>query len=112
LPGYFPDNKLVAEAIQKTKEIRDINFNIKKQEILLKREALKERGDFEFYYEKLLKISSLIKDNPNILKYIYIDKLGGNIKVIISSDKTGLPSMFGDLSESNSSVKGDIDNLR
>ncbi len=112
LPGYFPDNKLIAEAIQKTKEIRDINFNIKKQEILLKREALKERGDFDFYYEKLLKISSLIKDNPNILKYIYIDKLGGNIKVIISSDKTGLPSMFGDLSESNSSVKGDIDNLR
>jgi hypothetical protein len=35
-------------------------------------------------------MSGIIRQNPDILKYIYIDKLGGNVKVIISPDKTGI----------------------
>ena len=64
-------------------------------------------------FEKLLRISSILKNNPEILKFIYIDKMGDDIKVIISSDKTGLPAMFNDSAEGTKpAAKGDVDNLR
>jgi len=111
--GYFPDKRLYEEGLVRNKEMRDLDFNNKKQEILLKKQLFKEKSEHELYFEKLLRISTIIKDNPEILKYIYIDKLGDDIKVIISSDKTGIPAMFGDTNEANKSgVKGDIDNLR
>lgn len=113
LPGYYPDTKLYEEGLVRNKEMRDLDFSTKKQEILMKKQLLKERSEFELYLEKLTKVSSLIKDNPQILKYIYIDKMGDNIKVIISSDKTGIPAVFGEATDNNNSgVKGDIDNLR
>jgi hypothetical protein len=113
LPGYYPDTRLYQEALLKNREMRDLDFSNKKQEILMKKQLLKEKSEFELYFEKLSKVSVLIKDNPQILKYIYIDKMGDNIKVIISSDKTGIPAVFGEASDNNNSgVKGDIDNLR
>lgn len=113
LPGYYPDTKLYQEALLKNREMRDLDFSSKKQEILMKKQLLKEKSEFEFYFEKLSKVSTLIRDNPQILKYIYIDKMGDNIKVIISSDKTGIPAVFGETSDnSNPGVKGDVDNLR
>lgn len=113
LPGYYPDTRLYDEALVRNKEMRDLDFSNKKQEILMKKQLLKEKSEFELYLEKLTKVSSLIKDNPQILKYIYIDKMGDNIKVIISSDKTGIPAVFGESTDNNNSgVKGDIDNLR
>ncbi len=113
LPGYYPDLKLYEEALVRNREMIELDFNNRKQEILLKKQLLKERSEYELYLEKLTKVSVLIKDNPQILKYIYIDKMGDNIKVIISSDKTGIPMVFGDSNDvNNSGVKGDIDNLR
>ena len=39
--------------------------------------------------------------------------MGDDIKVIISSDKTGLPAMFTDSADGTKpGVKGDVDNLR
>jgi len=111
--GYFPDNKLYAEGLIQNKEMRDLDFLNRKQEIILTKKLIKERYENELYFEKLLKVSSLIKDNPEILKFIYIDKMGDDIKVIISSDKTGLPAMFSDeINRAKPGVKGDIDNLR
>ena len=78
----------------------------------MKKQLLKEKSEFELYLEKLTKVSSIIKDNPQILKYIYIDKMGDNIKVIISSDKTGIPGFLGESNDINPGVKGDVDNLR
>jgi hypothetical protein len=112
-PGYYPDNKLYNEGLVQNKEMRDLDFSNKKQEILLSRKLISEKQQNELYYEKLLKISSLLKNNPEILKFIYIDKMGDDIKVIISSDKTGLPAMFNDSSDgAKPGVKGDVDNLR
>jgi hypothetical protein len=111
--GYYPDNRLYAEGLIQNKEMRDLDFSNRKQEILLSKKLIKERYENELYYEKLLKVSSMIKDNPEILKFIYIDKLGDDIKVIISSDKTGLPAMFSDtINNAKPGVKGDVDNLR
>jgi hypothetical protein len=113
LPGYYPDTRLYQEALLKNMEMRELDFRNKNHEILMKKQLLKEKSEFELYFEKLSKVSVLIKDNPQILKYIYIDKMGDNIKVIISSDKTGIPAVFGEASDNNNSgVKGDIDNLR
>jgi hypothetical protein len=112
LPGYYPDTKLYQEALVRNREMRDLDFSSKKQEILMKKQLLKEKSEFEFYFEKLSKVSALIKDNPQILKYIYIDKMGDNIKVIISSDKTGIPGFLGESNDINPGVKGDVDNLR
>jgi len=112
-PGYYPDNRLYNEGLIQNKEMRDLDFSNKKQEILLSKKLIKEKYENELYYEKLLRISSLLKDNPEILKFIYIDKMGDDIKVIISSDKTGLPAMFTDSADGTKpGVKGDVDNLR
>jgi len=112
-PGYFPDNKIYNEGLVQNKEMRDLDFSNKKQEILLSKKLIKEKHENELYLEKLLRVSSLLKDNPEILKFIYIDKMGDDIKVIISSDKTGLPAMFNDSSDGTKpAVKGDVDNLR
>jgi len=63
-------------------------------------------------------ISNLIKSNPDILKYIYIDRLAGNVKLILSSDKSGMPfgmSLNEDLDKtgkSKNAAKEEINNLR
>ena len=111
--GYFPDEELYREGIARCRELRDLDFINMKQQISVKNGLLKDRSQYELYYEKLFRVSALIKDNPDILKYIYIDKMGDNIKVIISSDKTGIPVMFGNpIDEKKSDLKGDIDNFR
>jgi hypothetical protein len=113
LPGYYPDNTVYSKGIAWNDELQDSIFKNKKDEIALNKELIKDKKTFELYYEKLLQISSLIKDNPEILKYIYIDKLGEDVKVIISSDKTGMPSMFSEsLDKPKSDMKGNMDNFR
>ena len=112
-PGFYPDNKLYMEGLVQNKEMRDLDFSNKKQEILLSKMLIKEKHENELYFEKLLRISSILKNNPEILKFIYIDKMGHDIKIIISSDKTGFPAMLSDsLDGMKPGVKGDVDNLR
>ena len=111
--GYLPDEELYREGLARCRELRDLNFVNMKQQISVKNGLLKDRSQYELYYEKLFRVSGLIKDNPDILKYIYIDKMGDDIKVIISSDKTGIPVMFGSpIDDKKSDLKGDIDNFR
>jgi hypothetical protein len=112
-PGYFPDNKYFSEGLVQNREMRELDFSNKKQEILLAKKLIKDKHENELYYEKLLRVSSILKDNPEILKFIYIDKMGDDIKVIISSDKTGLPAMFNESPDGTKpGVRGDVDNLR
>ena len=47
----------------------------------------------EYYDRRLEKISQLIEKNPLLLKFIYIDKLGGNVKMIQPSGTDGLPAI-------------------
>lgn len=62
------------------------------------------------YLEHLEKISKIIAKNKDILKYIYIDKLADNVKVIVTSDKN-VPLDLTSGSESESSKK-DFDNFK
>jgi hypothetical protein len=109
----LPSLTLYREAVLKDKEIKEIAFRNKIQEMHLKNNLEKERISSEAYYEKLGKIGDMIKDNPGILKYIYIDKLAGNIKVIVTSEKNAMPVIFGqDQDDKDSDLKKEIDNLR
>ena len=108
--AYFPEDDLYREGLVRCKELRNLDFENIKKEIELKNRLIKDKTEYELYFERLYRVSALIKDNPDILKYIYIDKMGGNIKVIISSDKTGIPFMFGSpLDDKKTDLKGDVD---
>jgi hypothetical protein len=62
------------------------------------------------YLEYLEKMSKIISKNKDILKYIYIDKLADNVKVIVTSDKN-VPFDLANEIESESSKK-DFDNFK
>jgi len=109
----LPSLALYRESMLKEKEIKEIAFRNKIQEMNLKNSLEKDKIAAEAYYDKLSRIGDMIKDNPEILKYIYIDKLAGNIKVIITSEKNTMPVIFGqDQDVKDSDLKKEIDNLR
>jgi hypothetical protein len=62
------------------------------------------------YLEYLEKMSKIIAKNKDILKYIYIDKLADNVKVIVTSDRN-VPLDLANESESES-LKKDFDNFK
>lgn len=109
----FPDNTAYYEGVRYYNELRQMERNNRKELLQLKSDLKKKDLSRDKYIDRLKRISKLVKDNPDLLKYIYIDKLGGNVKVILSSEKTGVP--FGlsleDIKDEQK-ASGDIDNLR
>ena len=84
-----------------------------KEMIILKGKLEKEKNVYQSYYKKLNSISGILKNNPDILKYIFIDKLSENVKVIITSDRLSIPpEMILDDKGKNNAVGDEIDNLR
>jgi SPFH domain / Band 7 family len=109
---YLPDRMLYNEGLLHAADLRKVDRMIEKGLLEVKSGVARDKIKNEQYYLKLFEISKLIKNNPDILKYIYIDKLGPNVKVILSSDTTGLPAV---LEEAKASKKGkprEIDNLK
>ncbi len=111
-PLYLPDMNTYREGLALSREMKNILLENKRKLISIQSELKIQKDRDDQYYVKLKKMSDIIRDNPEILKYIYIDKMSPNIKVIISSDKTGLPSLFDAGKEKNADKNGDIDNLR
>jgi hypothetical protein len=110
---FLPSTELYRESLRRDAEMRAMVFENKKQEVQLKNKMEKERISTDAYYDNLSRMSSIIKENPDILKYIYIDKIAGNIKVIVSSEKSGIPVIFGqDQVINEPDLKKEIDNLR
>jgi len=75
---------------------------------LLKEEELKEYSQYsiqekerEIELEKLRRYGELIREYPEILKYLYIQKFGERAEVIVipQDEKTGFPSMLESLIE-------------
>ncbi len=112
IPGRIivPDAKTYDDGLRHIARIREID---KKNEMLVKslegkisQDKLLDRQK----YEKLIEMSKLIKENHDILKYIYIDKISDKIKVIVSSDKNIFPIYLDD-KKSDKHLKEDINNL-
>jgi len=109
----FPDEQTYAMGLQYLYELRDIEKETKKELIILQGKLKKEEISDKQLMKKLRAISTLVKDNPDLLRFLYIDKISGNVKVIISPDKSGFPFGLGfDSIQSRKNSRGEIDNLR
>lgn len=111
----FPGLEIYRTGLKYKKELLTL-----RQQNKLKREKLDnvlKMNDMskENYRDNLKKMSALIKDNPLILKYIYIDKLVDSEKSVVPVDSSGYPLNLGNSvrTEVKKQTKsGEIDNLR
>jgi hypothetical protein len=87
----LPDERLYYEGIAFLRELRELERSEKKELVALKGSLEREKLRRQEFMDKLSETSKLLKTNPDLLKYIYIDKLAGNVKVIIAPDKSGMP---------------------
>jgi hypothetical protein len=108
----LPDRMLYNEGLLHAADLRKVDRIIEKGLLEVRSSVAREKIKNEQFYLKLFEISKLIKSNPDILKYIYIDKLGGNVKVILSSDTTGLPTMLEEAKMPKKGKPREIDNLK
>jgi hypothetical protein len=107
-----PERAIFNEGMMHAADLRKMDRAVEKDLIDVRSSVERENIKNEQFYKKLLEISRIISANPDILKYIYIDKMGGNVNVILSSDNTGVPRM---LEKDPKPAKGknkEIDNLR
>lgn len=110
--ALVPDRALHLEALQHAANLRGIDNMLEKDLIEERNRVTRQKISNEELYGKLKVISKLIAANPELLKYIYIDKMAGNVKLILSSDSSGVPRL---LEAEKSLKKGktkEIDNLR
>ncbi|MEW6527776.1 MAG: hypothetical protein AB1444_14055 [Spirochaetota bacterium] len=111
-PGviYVPDYTVYTEGkrflleLLTQEKFSTIQLNALQQQ--LKEDELKNAR----YLEHLEKISRIIAKNKDILKYIYIDKLADNVRVIVTSDKNIPLDMSNDIE--SESLKKDFDNFK
>ena len=108
----LPDRALYNEGVLHAADLRKMDRTIEKGLMEVRSSMAREKIKNEMFYGKLLEISKIIKNNPDILKYIYIDKMGGNVKVILSSDATGLPNLLEEAKIPKKGKPEDIDNLK
>ena len=109
----IPDMNTYLDGIRFYKEIMTLEKNSKKELIIMESKLQRDKLHNAQLYQKLNEISKLIKKNPDLLKYIYINKMADKVKVIVAPEKSGMP--FGlDFrnKERDTKNKDEIDNLR
>jgi regulator of protease activity HflC (stomatin/prohibitin superfamily) len=115
IPGRItvPDDRTYYEGVLYLRDLRELERANKKDLVIFKHALEKERQARRDFLEKLGEVSKLVKGNPDLLKYIYIDRLAGNVKVIITPDKSGMPLglEFNEKADAGPK-KGEIDNLK
>ncbi|TAL39472.1 MAG: hypothetical protein EPN93_01540 [Spirochaetes bacterium] len=109
VPGYGT----YYEGLRYLDELRVLEKNNRKEMIALNAGLEREKLARKEFIEKLSEIARLIKSNPDLLKYIYIDRLGDNVKVIIAPEKSGMPLGLGlEQPAEKEPRKTEVDNLR
>jgi hypothetical protein len=108
----LPDRNIYNEGMLHAADLRKMDKQFEKGLREIRSSNDREKIKNELFYSKLLEISKIISRNPEILKYIYIDKLGGNVKLILSSDRTGLPALLEEAKKPGKGKPGEIDNLK
>ncbi|MBN1497661.1 MAG: hypothetical protein JXA07_12875, partial [Spirochaetes bacterium] len=111
-PVIAPEIMVYNEGRLHAAELRRMDRGIEMEVIESRSRAEKNRLLNEQFYAKLNEISKIISANPDILKYIYIDKLGGNVNVILSSDNRLVPPLFDTDSEAGKGKSREIDNFK
>jgi hypothetical protein len=111
-PMLLPEQAVFNEGKLHAAELRKMDRGIEMGMIESRTRAEKDRLINEQFYIRLKEISKIISANPDILKYIYIDKLGANVNVILSSDGAGVPPMFDKDMKPGKGKPREIDNLK
>jgi len=108
----LPDRAVYNEGLAHAADLRKTERAREMELIGVRGDLERERMKNEQMFADLMKISKIISANPDILKYIYIDKLGGNVNVILSSDSSGIPRMLENSAKPAKGKPREIDNLR
>ncbi len=112
-PVFLPEKKVHAEGLVHAAALRAVDKKNEMDRMDVMNRMLMEREKNKFMYAHLNEMSRLLKDNPDLLKYIYIDKLGHDVKVILSSDASGFPALLESTSREPRKIKKkEVDNLR
>ena len=106
---YIPEKEVFNQGVKFLAEMREIEHAHSKDLIKLENHLKEEKIKNSAYYKKLKKLAKIIRKTPAILKYIYIDKISGNVKVVHSKEVIDL---FNASDSSNRVPTGEIDNLR
>ncbi len=108
-----PSNKMYKLGLKHLYGLRDIDMSVERKLKKMKAELERENIKNKQYYLKLDKIAEIIKRSPEILKYIYIDKINNNVKVKQVSEALLVMELLEkkkkkEVTENN----GEIDNLK
>ncbi len=109
---WLPELAAYYEGMQHAAEMRRLNRSLQRDMLEMRGKMDREKIKNEQFYARLLEISKIISNNPDMLRYIYIDKLAGNVKLILSSDNSGLPGFLESAKKQTKGAPRDIDNLR
>ncbi|MDA3901753.1 MAG: hypothetical protein PF637_14675 [Spirochaetes bacterium] len=101
----IPDEEIYNYGLQLRTDLMEL-----RKKHLVEREALQHSLDLKSietgtYYEHLQKISDIIAGNPDVLKYIYIEKLAPSVKMIIPVNSDGYAFGLDKISETKKDVK-------
>ncbi|MCX7678591.1 MAG: hypothetical protein N2316_05180 [Spirochaetes bacterium] len=112
-PLRIPTLEIYREGLMLAADLRKIENEYKKEQLLLENKLKKDEMEQKKYLENLRRIASVVKNNPDLLKYLYITGFSKNVTTIIASERTGMP--FGlDFGKKDAAKVGesDVDNLR
>ncbi|HPA73098.1 MAG TPA: hypothetical protein PKY31_12560 [Spirochaetota bacterium] len=109
----IPGEEIFREGTALAADLRRIENENRKELLVLENNLQKDDYRNKKYLENLREIAKLVKNNPDLLKYLYIKGFSKNVKAIIASERTGMP--FGldfEGAGASSAKKGDVDNLK
>jgi len=92
----LPDDRRYEEGIAHLETLRRAFAENDRKLIELKGQLERNAMSMELLHNKYREMSLIIRDNPDILKYIYIDKMAPNLRLIVLSDKSAFPAFLGE----------------
>jgi len=91
-----PDDRHYEEGIAHLSVLRRALIENDRKLVELKGQLERDSISAKSLYNKYREMSLIIGKNPDILKYIYIDKMAPNLRLIVSSDKNAFPAFLGE----------------
>jgi len=108
-----PDNRNYVDGLRHLSAMRELEKENEKQVSILKNRLIKQKLSDSQLYAKLYKMSEIIKNNPDILRYMFIEKMADNVRVIVSQDNKLLPAINSlEHVDKKSGDNREIDNLK
>jgi len=108
----YPTIETYLSGFQHLKKLRDLWQRDEYQNQTLQAEIKQDNLRKQENYKNLKEISKLIQDNPNLLKYIYINKISDKAKVVVAPPNLEVPFKLEENNLDSKNIKREIDNLK